>query len=67
MLAKRQQLPQLLTTDTERFIYCLEAVDDIETEAVTEVQKNLELQLIHGPRLHSTILTLGFWLNLKHQ
>ena len=42
MLAKRQQLPQLLTTNTERFIYCLEAVDDIETEAVTEVQKNLE-------------------------
>ena len=42
MLAKRQQLPQLLTTDTERFIYCLEAVDDIETENITEVQKNLE-------------------------
>ncbi|WP_419214282.1 DUF6642 family protein [Maribacter sp. X9] len=28
--------------DLERFIYCLEAVDDIETETVTEVQKNLE-------------------------
>ncbi|MGF1559554.1 MAG: DUF6642 family protein [Flavobacteriaceae bacterium] len=42
MLAKRQQLPQLLTNDTERFIYCLEAVDDIETESVTEVQKSLQ-------------------------
>ncbi|ASV32246.1 DUF6642 family protein [Maribacter cobaltidurans] len=42
MLAKRRQLPQIPTNDTERFIYCLEAVDDIETEAVTEVQKNLE-------------------------
>ncbi|PIB39193.1 DUF6642 family protein [Maribacter sp. 4G9] len=42
MLAKRRQLPQIPTNDTERFIYCLEAVDDIETEAITEVQKNLE-------------------------
>ncbi len=42
MLAKRRQLPQVPTNDTERFIYCLEAVDDIETETITEVQKNLE-------------------------
>ncbi|MDC6388465.1 hypothetical protein PP182_07215 [Maribacter sp. PR1] len=42
MLAKRRQLPQEHPTDTEKFIYCLEAVDDIETESVTEVQKNLE-------------------------
>jgi hypothetical protein len=42
VLAKRRQLPQIPTNDTERFIYCLEAVDDIETEAITEVQKNLE-------------------------
>lgn len=42
MLAKRQQLPQIPTNDTERFIYCLEAVDDIETDTITEVQKNLE-------------------------
>ncbi|RRQ48375.1 hypothetical protein DZC72_11735 [Maribacter algicola] len=42
MLAKRRQLPQKPTNDTERFIYCLEAVDAIETDTVTEVQKNLE-------------------------
>ena len=42
MLAKRRQLPQIPTNDTERFIYCLEAVNDVETATVTEVQKNLE-------------------------
>ena len=42
MLAKRRQLPQEHPIDAEKFIYCLEAVDDIETESVTEVQKSLE-------------------------
>ncbi len=42
MLAKRQQLPQEHPIDAEKFIYCLEAVDDIETESVTEVQKSLQ-------------------------
>lgn len=42
MLAKRRQLPQEHPMDAEKFIYCLEAVDDIETDTVTEVQKNLE-------------------------
>ncbi|KAA2216972.1 DUF6642 family protein [Maribacter flavus] len=42
MLAKRRQLPQEYPRDSEKFIYCLEAVDDIETATVTEVQKNLE-------------------------
>lgn len=42
MLAKRRQLPQEYPIDSEKFIYCLEAVDDIETEKVTEVQENLE-------------------------
>lgn len=42
MLAKRRQLPQNYTTDSEKFIYCLEAVDDVEADPVTEVQKSLE-------------------------
>ncbi len=42
MLQKRQQLPQKQFIDTDYFIYSLEAVDDIETENVTEVQKKLE-------------------------
>ena len=42
MLEKRQQLSQEYCIDVEYFIYCLEAVDDIETDTVTEAQKNLE-------------------------
>jgi hypothetical protein len=42
LLAKRQQLPQGHLTDTDYFIYCLEAVSDIETVQVTEAHKNLE-------------------------
>ncbi|MFT7073055.1 MAG: hypothetical protein ACJAX3_002047 [Patiriisocius sp.] len=42
MLAKRPQLPQENFIDSEKFIYCLEAVQDIETDKVTEAQESLE-------------------------
>ena len=42
MLEKRQQLPQEQLIDADYFIYCLEAVHDIQTNKVTEAQKNLE-------------------------
>lgn len=42
MLKKIQQLPQEQLLDEDYFIYCLEAVDNIETDKVTEAQKNLE-------------------------
>ena len=42
MLEKRQQLPQEQLIDADYFIYCLEAVHDIQTDKVTEAQKNLE-------------------------
>ncbi len=42
MLEKRQQLPQEQCIDAENFIYCLEAVPNIETDKGTEAQKNLE-------------------------
>ena len=42
MLDKRQQLPQEQLIDTDYFIYCLEAVEDIEIDIVTEAQKKLE-------------------------
>ncbi|WP_299222567.1 DUF6642 family protein [uncultured Aquimarina sp.] len=42
MLEKRQQLPQEQFVDTDYFIYCLEAVHDIETDKITEAQKKLE-------------------------
>ncbi len=49
MLKKRQQLPQEQFIDTDYFIYCLEAVHDIETDTVTEAQKKLEqLTMQHG-------------------
>ena len=49
MLAKRQQLPQEHPIDADNFIFCLEGVPDIETEQVTETQKNLEyLALQYG-------------------
>ena len=49
MLNKRQQLQREELTDTDYFIYCLEAVNDIETEKVTEAQKKLEqLALQYG-------------------
>ena len=42
MLEKTQQLPQEQLIDADYFIYCLEAVEDIEIDAVTEAQKKLE-------------------------
>ncbi|MFT5908088.1 MAG: hypothetical protein ACI836_001248 [Saprospiraceae bacterium] len=42
MLEKRQQLLQEQPRDADYFIYCLEAVHDIETDVVTEAQKSLE-------------------------
>jgi hypothetical protein len=42
LLEKRQQLPQELLIDDDYFIYCLEGVNDIEKEEVTEAQKSLE-------------------------
>ncbi|MFT4645648.1 MAG: hypothetical protein ACI8ZX_002066 [Planctomycetota bacterium] len=42
MLEKRKQLPQEQRLNEDYFIYCLEAVQDIETDAVTEAQKSLE-------------------------
>jgi hypothetical protein len=49
LLEKRQQLPQEQSIDAEYFIYCLEAVNEIETDKVTEAQENLEeLALKYG-------------------
>lgn len=42
MLEKKPQLPQEQLLDTEYFIYCLEAVQDIDIEQVTEAQKKLD-------------------------
>ncbi|MCM4171105.1 hypothetical protein DHD32_06415 [Arenibacter sp. TNZ] len=42
MLEKRQQLPQEQFIDADYFIYCLEGVQEIETDKVTEAQENLE-------------------------
>ena len=44
LLQKSQQLPQeqAKEIDTDYFIYCLEAVDDVETAKLTETQKKLE-------------------------
>ncbi|QRM90332.1 hypothetical protein FG167_14170 [Lacinutrix sp. WUR7] len=42
MLEKTQQLPQEQLIDADYFIYCLEAVEDIEIDTVTEAQKKLE-------------------------
>jgi hypothetical protein len=42
LLEKRKQLPETQHLNEDYFIYCLEAVHDIETDAVSEVQKSLE-------------------------
>ena len=42
MLEKRQLVPQEHLTDADYFIYCLEGVDEIETDKVTEAQEYLE-------------------------
>ncbi|WP_298497673.1 DUF6642 family protein [uncultured Algibacter sp.] len=41
MLEKRQQLPQNQVIDTDYFIYCLEAVKDVDIDTVTEAQQKL--------------------------
>ncbi|CAM3625353.1 hypothetical protein ZORO111902_20335 [Zobellia roscoffensis] len=49
MLEKRQQLPQNLSTGEDHFIYCLEGVSELETDQVTEAQKNLaQLAMNYG-------------------
>jgi len=49
LLEKRQQLPQEHDIDLDYFIYCLEAVHDIDTDTITEAQENLEqLALKYG-------------------
>jgi len=49
LLKKTQQLPQEEVLDTDYFIYCLEAVEDIEIETVTETQNKLgQLTLQYG-------------------
>ena len=42
LLKKKQLVPQEQFIDADYFIYCLEGVKDIETESITEAQKNLE-------------------------
>ncbi|UAM99361.1 hypothetical protein K8354_05990 [Polaribacter litorisediminis] len=42
MLEKKPEFPQGQFIDIDKFIYCLEAVDDIETDDITEAQKKLE-------------------------
>ena len=49
LLEKRQQFPQEHVIETDHFIYCLEGVDDIDTNKVTEAQESLEqLALNYG-------------------
>ena len=49
MLKPQDQLPQVPLLDTDYFIYCLEAVDDVDVDAVTKVQKQLDqLTLQYG-------------------
>ncbi|CAM4412026.1 DUF6642 family protein [Zobellia nedashkovskayae] len=49
MLEKRQQVPQEQFIDADNFIYCLEGVQDIETDQVTEAQENLvQLAMKYG-------------------
>ena len=49
MLEKREQLPLKQPIDADYFIYCLEGVDDIETDKVTETQQNLvQLAMQYG-------------------
>ena len=42
MLEKRTQVPQNYELDPDKFIYCLEGVEDVAVDALTEVQKSLE-------------------------
>ncbi|WP_299060971.1 DUF6642 family protein [uncultured Polaribacter sp.] len=42
MLEKKQHLPQEQFTDIDYFIYCLEAVNDVEVVTITKTQTSLE-------------------------
>jgi len=42
LLQKKQQLPQTHVVDTDYFIYCLEAVEDVKVETITETQNKLD-------------------------
>jgi len=42
LLQKKQQLLQTHVVDTDYFIYCLEAVEDVEVETITETQNKLD-------------------------
>ena len=42
MLQKRQQFPQVQCNETDYFIYCLEGVDTVEIDLVTEAQQSLD-------------------------
>ena len=59
MLQKRQQLPQEFI-DTDYFIYCLEAVNDVEDDEVTQTQEALEqLTIQYGiTSVHNTCDTI---------
>ena len=59
MLQKRQQLPQEFM-DTDYFIYCLEAVNDVEDDEVTQTQEALEqLTMQYGiTSVHNTCDTI---------
>lgn len=60
LLKKRQQVPQEQFINTDYFIYCLEAVNDIETDTVTEAQKSLEelVQQYGVASIHKTCDTI---------
>ncbi|QDO94879.1 hypothetical protein FNB79_13180 [Formosa sediminum] len=47
MLDRHSKYPQNHSTDSEYFIYCLEAVPDVDTESVTEAQESLEHLVIN--------------------
>lgn len=46
VLEKRQQVPKQQHINEEHFIYCLEGVQDIEVDKVSQVQENLEQMVI---------------------
>ncbi|CAL2093017.1 DUF6642 family protein [Tenacibaculum sp. 190524A02b] len=60
MLEKRQQLPQEQFTNTDYFIFCLEAVHDVEVDKVTPTQEKLEaLTMQYGiASIHKTCDTI---------
>ncbi len=60
MLTKRQQLPQTQLINTDYFIFCLEGVNDVEIDIVTDTQKKLEeLTMDYGiTSIHKTCDTI---------